>query len=897
MKLKKIYWMSPLMGSLIMSASAVDFTWNGSALDGDWENTANWENGEIPVDDLAGGGANPAGLSMSTDNSVIFAGPNMPTINVPGYGGDFADDSPEGVESSPTMVFNSGGSISFDVVGRDDSFWTNLAPYDRTLLTVGDGISGAGEDVEVTFNGLTRSLNRHNNGNLSFVINEDGTLNINGEVQRWGDNNSRFGFMLIDGGTVNLGTSVPNTNFNDGAIEFLSVGGSFTAEFGREFPDLASVTTALGTSFVNSTTGVLSAVDNGDGTFTVSSVEGFELTNNWTGLESAIWDQSTALNFATNVADASLVQGTFDDAIAAEGEVVFGDQYFAGGAGIDVLNTSITIAADGVQSVDGVSFDNNTVSYTLESIATEDAAALGITGATNVIVDGAGSVTLRGDHTSTGATIIFSGSTLTFDAVDGEAWSYNSLLGNQGDIEKTGAGSYTLVNGSVSTGATTVTAGELILQGEEHSANAVTIAAGAILTYETTEEDEDPRVGLAGTISGDGVLQKTGTGGLDWADATFALSADALIDVQEGIVNGGSSANEDWSANLSDLNIVDGAVFTTVEANVFVDTVTGDGTLRSGFRDGFGYEELTIGVMNGDAIFNGLVEDNDANDDEFGALTKVGTGTQTFTGASTLHGDYTVEAGTLVYTDSSSITFYPTLNDTTNQVLGASAGTINIDGAVNIDFSETDTTFGNSWTLIDDSSLTVVEGSTFRVTSTAGDFSEGTPGVWTLDAGGNLWTFTEETGVLGLEEGIPVGGFAAFQEAFFSPPEIAGGDADNDNDFDLGGLNNGIEFVVGGNPIDGSDDAGLAPTLTEVDGGFLFTFRRTDTSAADNPGVEYSGDLAGEFTSAADGADGVTVTVTDDGFEAGVDQVDVFLPDSLAVDGRLFARLTVTPAL
>ena len=102
---------------------------------------------------------------------------------------------------------------------------------------------------------------------------------------------------------------------------------------------------------------------------------------------------------------------------------------------------------------------------------------------------------------------------------------------------------------------------------------------------------------------------------------------------------------------------------------------------------------------------------------------------------------------------------------------------------------------------------------------------------------------------------------------------------------------------MGGNPIDGSDDAGLAPTLTEVDGGFLFTFRRTDTSAADNPGVEYSGDLAGEFTSAADGADGVTVTVTDDGFEAGVDQVDVFLPDSLAVDGRLFARLTVTPAL
>ena len=75
---------------------------------------------------------------------------------------------------------------------------------------------------------------------------------------------------------------------------------------------------------------------------------------------------------------------------------------------------------------------------------------------------------------------------------------------------------------------------------------------------------------------------------------------------------------------------------------------------------------------------------------------------------------------------------------------------------------------------------------------------------------------------------------------------------------------------------------------------FLFTFRRTDASTPDNPGVEYDADLVGEFTPAIDGTDGVTITVTDDGFEAGVDQVAVFLPNSLAVDGRLFARLALT---
>ena len=250
----------------------------------------------------------------------------------------------------------------------------------------------------------------------------------------------------------------------------------------------------------------------------------------------------------------------------------------------------------------------------------------------------------------------------------------------------------------------------------------------------------------------------------------------------------------------------------------------------------------------------------------------------------------------MVYTSTSSITFYPTLDDTSNQILGEGAtAVINIDGAINIDFSETDTTFGNTWVLIDLSSLSTITGPSFNVTSSAGDFSEESPGIWTLDAGGNLWTFTVATGILQLAEGSPLSGFDFFQVNFFAADEIAAGDADLDVDFDGGSLNNGIEFVVGGNPTDGLDDAVLAPTFVEVAGGFLFTFRRTDASTPDNPGVEYDADLVGEFTPAIDGTDGVTITVTDDGFEAGVDQVAVFLPDSLAVDGRLFARLVLTP--
>ena len=145
--------MCPLMGVLIMSASVVDFTWMGAAGDGDWNNTANWDVSGIPVDDALGGGVN-SGLSLSESDTITFACLNMPTINVPGYGGDVTSDN--GGEDSPTMLFNSGGSISFDLVGRNESFWKNLDDYERTILTVCDGVTGVGEDVEVTFTGLTR---------------------------------------------------------------------------------------------------------------------------------------------------------------------------------------------------------------------------------------------------------------------------------------------------------------------------------------------------------------------------------------------------------------------------------------------------------------------------------------------------------------------------------------------------------------------------------------------------------------------------------------------------------------------------------------------------------------------------------------------------------------------
>ena len=115
---------------------------------------------------------------------------------------------------------------------------------------------------------------------------------------------------------------------------------------------------------------------------------------------------------------------------------------------------------------------------------------------------------------------------------------------------------------------------------------------------------------------------------------------------------------------------------------------------------------------------------------------------------------------------------------------------------------------------------------------------------------------------------------------------IAGAGPDTDSDGDR--VENGIEFVVDGDP-NGTDSSRLLPVATTDATHLIFTYRRTDASAGYNPFVEY-GDLD-TWTLASDGDDGVTITVDDDFHGAGIDRVSVAIPRALAAGGRLFARL------
>ena len=148
-------------------------------------------------------------------------------------------------------------------------------------------------------------------------------------------------------------------------------------------------------------------------------------------------------------------------------------------------------------------------------------------------------------------------------------------------------------------------------------------------------------------------------------------------------------------------------------------------------------------------------------------------------------------------------------------------------------------------------------------------------------------TFTiDAAGVIRFEPPTSSTGYDSWADSF----SLAGTDRAFDADPDGDGLDNGAEFVVGGHPRVGSD-GGKAPTLAAQPGFVDFVFRRADAAAYLNPGAEYDADLLGPWTPAVDGAGGVTVTVANDGFAAGVDRITVRIP---AQSPMQFVRLRVS---
>jgi autotransporter-associated beta strand protein len=205
-----------------------------------------------------------------------------------------------------------------------------------------------------------------------------------------------------------------------------------------------------------------------------------------------------------------------------------------------------------------------------------------------------------------------------------------------------------------------------------------------------------------------------------------------------------------WTSNNASLNVASGATFDIWDGlEVRIDALTGSGTVVKGHPDPNTFI-LTLGVANGSGTFSGTIQ----NTSGAGAiaLTKVGSGAQTLSGANTYNGNTTVEDGTLSIPSGGSLRFRPTTYGVSNSLSGTATATLSYLGTVDLDLSAADTTDGNFWTLVNVGSFSGPAPTLTpeAVTSTLGAFTE-TPvdsGTWELSTVTAKWTFTEANGSL-----------------------------------------------------------------------------------------------------------------------------------------------------
>jgi len=272
-------------------------------------------------------------------------------------------------------------------------------------------------------------------------------------------------------------------------------------------------------------------------------------------------------------------------------------------------------------------------------------------------------------------------------------------------------------------------------------------------------------------------------------------------------------------------------------------------------------------------VYNATFSGNLTGDATNG-LIKTGTGgTVTLSGTNTYGGNTTVNQGALTLSSSGQLRFLPGANGVSNKVTGA--GTANLNGTLSINLANAEVANGNAWTLVD---VTTRNYNLAGVTSInpALTFTNSS-GVWTATDGGNTWTFTQATGVLGLATGAS----SAYDTFASVIPNAA--DRDPTDDPDADGISNLAEFVLGGSPIVSSQS--ILPTQVIDATNIVLSYKRTDASEL-APATTSAGQYS---TNLSTWTDVTPVLVNENG--AAADDMTVTVPKSNAVNGKLFVRV------
>ncbi|MCU0794523.1 MAG: autotransporter-associated beta strand repeat-containing protein [Akkermansiaceae bacterium] len=207
----------------------------------------------------------------------------------------------------------------------------------------------------------------------------------------------------------------------------------------------------------------------------------------------------------------------------------------------------------------------------------------------------------------------------------------------------------------------------------------------------------------------------------------------------------------------------------------------------------------------------------------------------------------------------------------------------------------------NAAYLADASAVRIATGATLNLTHTATDtvdrlFVDGVQQAAGTYNSGNT-TYITGTGSLNVTSGPVTDPFATWATTNGldgSPGKEAGFENDPDGD----GIENGLEWILGGLPLDGQGGT-LVSATRNGSGDLVLTFDREEDAIGETSlTVEYNGTLASPWnsvtigaTSAAPDANGVEVSIDT---LPSPDVVTVTIPASQATGGKLFARIKAT---
>ena len=459
--------------------------------------------------------------------------------------------------------------------------------------------------------------------------------------------------LTVTGGTLSVGaatTMIGGTlTLNGGSLTITSAGNTFSNAIAL-LAD-ATITNASAATLSGQLSGSAALTKAGAGTLTLSNTGNSSAAATLTvtagtvsvASDSRLLGGAVTLNGGTlNLANA----GTIDNAIAL-------------GSGNGTINVTT-----GAGTLSGIISGSGSLTKTggqlLTLSGTNDysggttvrgAAGMSVTSGANL---GSGVVALEASLTITGAATVSNAIAVNADATitNANAVTLSGVLSGSNALIKAGAGTLSLTGTNTHTGAVAVSAGGLTLVGGSSigDSSAVTVDSGATLTlgggaetigslagagnvvlgYKLTLGGDNTSSTFSGAISGAGNgIDKFGTGTLTLSGAN---SYTGSTRVSAGtLALSGNSAIADTSA----VTVLNGGTL-NVSGTETVGSIAGAGAIAL-------VGTLRAGGNNTSTEFSGAISGSGG-----GSLTKQGTGTLTLSGTNTYNGGTTISAGTVI---------------------------------------------------------------------------------------------------------------------------------------------------------------------------------------------------------------------------------------------------------